>query len=105
MPVRAFGVEIEAVGISPGATAAVLTGGGINAVAEAYNHMVSDHWKLVHDGSLRAEGGSFELVSPKLFAQRGFNELHKVCGILSESERVQVNRSCGLHVHVDAYDL
>tara|TARA_B100000519_G_scaffold200112_1_gene212617 strand:+ start:6188 stop:7228 length:1041 start_codon:yes stop_codon:yes gene_type:complete len=101
---RAFGIEIE---FASGAThmelARKLCEAGVPARTERYNHTTRNHWKIVSDASLRGRNPG-ELVSPILRGQEGLEALRKVCRVLNELD-VAVNRSCGLHVHLDGRDL
>ena len=101
---RAFGIEIE---FASGAThmelARKLCEAGVPTRTERYNHTTRNHWKIVSDASLRGRNPG-ELVSPILRGQEGLEALRKVCRVLNELG-VAVNRSCGLHVHLDGRDL
>lgn len=103
---RKFGVEIEAVGVEASRVAQALRSAGIEAQVQSYNHTTQACWKLVHDGSLYDERTSytFELVSPPLAGEAGFEQLRTVSRVLAELG-VRVNRSCGFHVHVEVADL
>lgn len=103
IPSRKFGIEIEAVGASMSRVAAALQDAGVRCIVEGYNHQLRAHWKVLSDGSLEGNN-TFELVSPPLSSEAGIEEVRKVCHALT-SIGVTVNRSCGLHVHVDAGDL
>lgn len=65
-------------------------------------------WRIVHDGSLSDVDGFFsmELVSPVLDTEEAsdLRTVRKVCATL-QAMGAFVNRSCGLHVHIDASDL
>lgn len=80
-----------------------------------YNECRTKYWHVHHDGSLYdsvweddreirtkqpdpMEGA--EISSPILQGRKGFNELKKVCNLL-KSNGCTVNRTCGLHVHID----
>ncbi len=95
-----FGVEIEAYGIKREDLIEDLRAAGIEIESESYNHQSRSHWKIVGDSSVSGEN-SFELVSPKLTGEAGLRELKTVCIILKGIE-TKVNRSCGLHIHLDA---
>lgn len=60
-----------------------------------------DSLGIVHDGSLGDNG--IEFVTPKLKGKTGENYLKKVCAILSDND-YNVDKSCGLHIHVDCSD-
>jgi len=100
---RKFGVEIEATGVSMTEVARALNAAGIPTYVEGYNHQTRSHWKVVSDASL-AGHLCFELVSPVLQGADGLMQVTTVCKVLTELG-AKVNKSCGLHVHVDARDL
>ena len=102
LPVYAFGVEFEGAGIPRGALAQLLTDAGVPTEAEAYNHNTSDHFKVVTDGSVQGSN-PFELVSPKLFGAEGFEKVSTLCRTVQQNHG-DANASCGLHVHVDAFN-
>ncbi len=97
---RLFGVEIEVYNISQSRAAQVLTAAGIDCRREEYNHEARTWWKTVPDGSL--PDNSAEVVSPPLpFNKESLEQVAKVIQVLKDNF-AQVNRSCGLHVHVNA---
>ncbi|MAQ49077.1 MAG: hypothetical protein CL720_05110 [Chloroflexi bacterium] len=103
---RTFGIEIEFVGACQYDVMAAIQAAGIDCHVEHYNHTTRPYWKIVTDSSLRSiRGHAYELVSPKLKGADGIEELRKVCEALNSVEGVTVNRSCGLHVHLDCNDL
>jgi len=103
---RKFGVEIEFVGASRSHVAERLRTAGITAEVESYNHITRDHWKITSDVSVRHSSGlEGELVSPILEGLEGFAQLKLVCDVLNSIPNLTVNRSCGLHVHLDARDM
>lgn len=67
-----------------------------------------NEWRIVHDGSLSDvdEFFSMELVSPVLNIEEAsdLRTVRKVCATL-QAMGAFVNRSCGLHVHIDAASL
>ena len=92
-----FGVEIEILStIDRSAIATVLQAEGINAVVEGYNHRTQRYWKVITDASC-----GLEIVSPILSGEQGLDELRKVCEVLTRIG-CQVDRTCGLHVHIGA---
>lgn len=102
---RAFGIEIEFVGVDLRTAAAAIRAKGVPCEREGYNHITRNHWKIVTDASLRSEGGhAGELVSPILRGAQGLRELELALEALNE-EGAQVNVSCGLHVHLDCRDM
>lgn len=56
----------------------------------------------VHDGSLRGPNGEDptggEYVTGILTGDMGFNQINKICSILSK--RCEIDKRCGVHVHV-----
>jgi len=101
---RHFGVEIECVGINPSRAAAAIREAGIEVEYESYNHRRRPHWKVTTDASVCGPGGSCEVVSPVLNGDDGHEQIRKVCRALSEAG-ARINRTCGLHVHIDAREL
>ncbi|NPV52245.1 MAG: amidoligase family protein [Firmicutes bacterium] len=100
---RAFGIEIEAYGVSQFELEDRLRQAGIQVRVEGYNHSTREHWKIVSDGSIQGPD-SFELVSPPLSGEEGLNQIRTVCRVLDEVG-AKVNKSCGFHVHHSAADL
>ena len=99
---RSFGIEIEFVGVTKSRVAAMLRANGVEAFVEGYNHQTRNHWKIVSDSSLHHYSGlTGELVSPILTGAEGVRQLETVCRVLNELEGCTVNRTCGLHVHLD----
>lgn len=104
---RSYGVEFECVGISHERAAEVLREAGFDDVQyEGYTHRVGASWKVVYDNSIRnpPHGGGVEVVSPPLRGEEGFNQIRRVLKALVEAG-AEVNRQCGLHVHLDINDL
>ena len=85
---RRFGIEIEAFGVERNELRSALDAEGLH------------FWRVGADGSIRGTN-SFELVSPILVGLDGLAQLEKVCRILA-AKRAKVNKSCGLHVHIEA---
>ena len=103
---RKFGIEIEFVGARRDEVASRLRAAGIDAHVEGYNHRTTSHWKIVTDASLHHRTGmTGELVSPILQGADGFAQLETVCRVLNEIGGCTVNRTCGLHVHLDCRDM
>jgi hypothetical protein len=98
---RKFGVEIEVLtdGLSQEKIASAIRDAGVQAFAEGYNHSTKTHWKVITDAS-----AGFEVVSPVLGGEDGFNQVEKVCKALTLIG-AKVDKKCGLHVHVDARDM
>jgi len=97
---RDFGIEIEAFGVNPATLERKLNEAGIETRYEGYNHNTRTYWKIVTDSSLRGND-TFELVSPFLNGENGLEQLEKVCRILKENN-AKINKTCGLHVHLNA---
>lgn len=99
---RRFGVEIEFFGCTSNTVIEAMRAQGLECDFYGYTHRVLDTWKIVHDGSVGAEG--LELVSPPLRGQVGFEALRKACEAL-QTAGAKVDKTCGLHVHHEAKDL
>lgn len=80
---RRYGVEIEC----------------INASDSSHNN--DTVFESKYDGSLDYSGCEF--VSPVLQGDEGFEELRKMCKILSY-QCAGIDNSCGLHIHIDLSD-
>lgn len=109
LPTRRFGVEIEFVGCTPAQACAAIVAAGVACNVESYNHDTRPTWKIVRDGSVSPSPGMAyeacgELVSPPLSGAAGIEEVRTVLRALVSAGGT-VNRSCGLHVHLDAGDL
>ena len=103
---RKFGIEIEFVGACKYQVAEAINAAGVDCEVEYYNHTTRAHWKIVTDSSLDSiRGHAAELVSPILQGKAGIEELQKVVNALNSVAGVTVNRSCGLHVHLNCVDL
>ncbi len=100
-----FGVEIEFTSpMNMFDTAAWLTTNTeIDVRAEHYNHTTRTNWKIVMDGSVRANSNQYamEIVSPVLNGKDGFKAIEMICAGLNVL-CCSVNSSCGLHVHHEA---
>jgi len=98
---RKYGVEIEFAESFTKANELVLSlnAVGINIQYAGYTHSTSSNWKMVSDGSC-----GYELVSPILSGEAGLQEIEKICQVMNAMD-IKVNKSCGLHIHVDARDL
>ena len=103
---RKFGIEIEFVGACKYEVAEAINAAGVECQVEYYNHITQPHWKIVTDSSLDSiRGHAAELVSPILQGSNGVAELKNVIDALNSVDGVTVNRSCGLHVHLNCSDL
>lgn len=98
---RKFGVEIEITRASKSAVLAGFRAAGIECRDMGYNHATSPSWKIVPDGSV---ANGFEVVSPILSGEAGIEQVKRVAAILVAAG-AEADRSCGLHVHVDARDM
>lgn len=106
---RNFGIEMEMHNITAIEAQNAIRAAGVVANAESYNHNTSLNWKVVTDSSIRDDRGmptmlACEVVSPILNGENGFEQVVKVCGALVAAG-AKVNKSTGLHVHVDATGL
>lgn len=99
-----FGVEIECYNIDRYALMTAVRANGIQIQAEGYNHRDNDsYYKIVNDGSLCGDNTA-EIVSPILKGSEGKKSLKTVCKALEEIG-AKVNKSCGLHIHLDAKNM
>ena len=103
MTTRRFGIEIEAMGMTETEVANLLNSNGIECQQLGYTHRVVEAWKVTYDSSLRGHQ-TFELVSPPLSGTEGIEQVKKVVELLNDAG-CDVNRSCGIHVHVEVTDL
>jgi hypothetical protein len=55
-------------------------------------------WSFVLDDTIKGAGGS-ELVSPILSGPQGLAQVYEALGLLQEFPEIQVNETCGFHVH------
>ncbi|CEN54424.1 amidoligase family protein [Capnocytophaga canis] len=99
---RRFGVEVEFFGASQNTLKQHLNAQGVNYQFESYNHTTRNHWKFTTDSSIRGEN-AYEMVSPVLQGSGGLSQLKSACKSLRLSN-AQVNKSCGLHVHLEVND-
>lgn len=103
---RQFGIEIELTGINTYEAASAISRAGIECQAEHYNHSTRRTWKVVTDSSVtspRGQRGGTEVVSPILKGIEGFKQVATVLEALKNAGG-KVDRSCGIHVHIDAND-
>jgi Putative amidoligase enzyme len=100
---KRFGIEIEGYGCNMAIIESALRSAGISCYTEGYNHNTRGHWKLVSDGSLSGDR-TFELVSPILEGEAGLEAVRTVSNVLVRLG-VKINRTCGLHAHLDAAGL
>ena len=107
---KSFGIEIECASfINPDdlvENVRMNTGIDIRNEYNDYNHITRTWWKIVPDGSIgSSSGGQYwktEIVSPILKNAAGFKQLENICNVIqSYGNRIQVNSSTGIHVHVN----
>ncbi len=101
-----FGVEVEFTGISRARAAEAIKAAGHDARVEGYNHTTRKHVKIVSDasvtGSASDRGG--EAVLPPVAGEAGLAMVADVLNALRDAG-ARVDRSCGLHVHIDTKGL
>jgi hypothetical protein len=106
---RKYGIEIEFSWngrcpsfntIAQAITDAGVPCSAINGYSQSIHH-TAPTWKIVPDGSV-TNGG--ELVSPILSGLDGKEQLRTVLRVI-KGMGAKTDRSCGIHVHHDAYDL
>lgn len=101
-----FGVEVEFTGISREVAAEAIKAAGHDARVEGYNHTTRKHVKIIGDasvtGSSRNNGG--EAVLPPVAGEAGLAMVADVLDAL-RGAGARVDRSCGLHVHIDTKGL
>lgn len=106
-----FGIELEVSSagfLTPDYIATTLAKKGI--LIDIINNWreskkTTNNWKLVPDGSITCSASQpncnkFELVSPPLYSEDGLEHTSNLLKNLSFSN-LNVNRSCGFHVHID----
>lgn len=99
---RKFGIEIEFFGAQDRTLTQNFITAGLEIRTESYNHTTRPNWKFVSDASIIGNNAK-ELVSPVLQGKEGLRDFRKACKALRQSE-AKVNKSCGVHVHLDAND-
>lgn len=97
---RMFGVEIECYNANRQALITAAAAAGLEILSESYNHDDAGHYKIVSDSSLNGNETNEVVSSPA----NDFADLKKVCTALKQIG-AKVNKSCGLHVHIDAAGL
>lgn len=88
---RYIGVEIEVLGIS-----------GIENVNKLNKWANKWNASIVHDGSISSTYG-FEIRTSPAKGSKLVQQIKEVCDIL-KAGKARVDKSCGLHVHVDCRD-
>lgn len=99
---RKFGVEVEFFGATQSILKNNLISQNVQFEFERYNHETRNHWKFTTDSSIQGEN-AYEMVSPILQGSEGLSHLKSACKSLRLS-KAQINKSCGLHVHIDVND-
>jgi hypothetical protein len=107
-PERGYGVELEfASALNKGAVAQLLRSNGIDAYINGdADYQREGTWCVKNDGSIRGPEShryTVEIASPVLHGLNGLGQIERILAALGDN--VISNRSCGLHVHVDARDL
>lgn len=97
---RTFGVEIECYNASRPDIIRAARAHNQVVESQGYNHTDSGVAKIVSDGSLSGANTN-EVVLPPA---NDFAALEAFCAALNEAG-AKVNRSCGLHVHIDARNM
>ncbi len=59
---------------------------------------------ITHDGSLSSNERGKEIVTPKLSGKKGDDLLKETCSLLVK-HKFTVDKTCGLHVHIDMTDI
>ncbi|GMT42656.1 MAG: hypothetical protein IEMM0002_1067 [bacterium] len=114
LPIIGVGIEFEShvpQSLGREGLSAKLIEAGLPCRVTGYDHTLytdeqgRPQFKIATDGSVTAPEGfqPMEVVTPKLFGEKGFGDVSKMLQILKD-ENVGVNRSCSAHVHVSAYD-
>ncbi|MBI5178191.1 MAG: amidoligase family protein [Nitrospinae bacterium] len=111
LPYLSFGIEFEG-GVmgSSESLSRRMNEASLPCVVPGYSHaLLADaegrpQWKIVNDGSVHVQGFTpVEVVTPKLFGAKGIAAIHRFADVWRE-QGSSVNRSCGSHVHFDAYN-
>ncbi|MDR1652508.1 MAG: amidoligase family protein [Prevotellaceae bacterium] len=92
-----LGIEMECFNVATDAIEK-MHAKGLKVQPENYNHTTKNYFKVVTDASIRGHRAA-EFVSPVLTAKEDLNNLKKLCETLQETG-AEVNKTCGLHVHV-----
>lgn len=98
---RNYGIEIECTNITESRALEVLNQAGINVTSSGYHRADYSKWNVSPDISISY---GCEIISPILNGESGLEEIKRVCKALSDAGAT-VNKTCGLHVHVDANGL
>lgn len=110
---RHFGVELEVIAPSLNAVISALRTARVphSDMQHGYHGNQRGKWTVTRDSSLRANSAQIqrgvtyavEIVSPPLKGKTGINALRRVMNAL-EANGVEVNMTCGTHVHHEARD-
>lgn len=109
---RHFGVELEIVAISRLAVADAMRAAGVRYSDGSYSTRAGGGiWVIKVDGSLRPNAAqigrglsyTFEVVSPPLRGKTGLAAVTRVMNAL-DAAGIEVNKTCGGHVHHEARD-
>lgn len=100
---RKFGVEIKFFGVTSSVVKENLNSAGISLSEASRSYRNNDEWKLTMDGSINGPD-AHELVSNPLRGSEGLLNLRMATAGLRRAG-AKVNKSCGVHVHLDASDL
>lgn len=95
-----FGVEIECYNVLREDLMREGNENSLSIVSREYTHAHTNYFKIVSDSSIQGNNSN-EVVTPVLKGKKGLSDLETLCKCL-ESVGAQVNRSCGLHVHIGA---
>ena len=106
---RTYGVEVEFISHISQVTVANLLNNkfrGTEFRGESYNHSTVPYWKVITDSSVNSRNHSYglEIVSPILKGKKDLKMLAKILDFMEANENFDVNRTCGIHVHVDVND-
>tara|TARA_R110000751_G_scaffold303883_1_gene418896 strand:- start:895 stop:1974 length:1080 start_codon:yes stop_codon:yes gene_type:complete len=107
---RTYGVEVEFVSeVSQVTIANHLSNKFRNLEfrGESYNHATVPYWKVITDSSVHGHSSfrnGLEIVSPILKGKKGLKDLTKIMNELESMENTSINKTCGIHVHVDVND-
>lgn len=114
LPIVGVGIEFEShvpLNLGREGLSAKFIEAGLPCRVTGYNHeLYADNegrpqFKIATDGSLMPPPGydSMEVVTPKLFGAKGFEDVHKLSRLFRE-HGIRINSSCATHVHVGVYD-
>ena len=99
-----YGFEIEFFCTSWRRLEQLLERAGLSCVQSWYRNGYDSTWFIHGDGSLHCSDYGFsdtELNSPPLQHPSGLDDLAKACDVIQELDW-EVNRTCGLHLHIGA---